>query len=283
MKFFLQNKQKISHFDTILSILKSFNEVINVQIKDSNIFYIQAMDKSHVCLCECKLTFDWFDMIETSDETISFTISTAIFQSIINAIYKENMGFVLEINSIEDNIKINTFNDKIKSANNIDTIEQQPITTNKKDSHSIKFDKYFVIPLLNEQQESLEISDTDYNVEFDINTKILLDILHQISLFGNILKISCTEDTITFLSSKDSNGEMTAVIKTDDLELFSIDEGLELEIDYSLSYLTKYCITQKLTENVNINISSEYPAKVKYDLSNDSSISFYIAPKISEE
>lgn len=309
MKFYLQNRQKINQFVTILSLLKTCNEFLNIEVKETNQLYIQVLDKSKVCLCQCTLNFDWFDKVEHIHTSIKCTTSSVLFHNIMNSISSENMGILFEINHNDDNININTFNlisfnenivnnthsVDLNDNNNNQSIESSSSslsikekTKENKNSNAQKniFDinKYFIIPLINEQQDLFEISDIDYNIEFNINTKIINDILHQISLFGSVLNIYCDEDIISFSSSKDSNGEMKAVLKTDDLDYCVMDEDLELNLEFSLSYLTKYCITQKLTENVNINISANYPAKIKYILSDSgSNISFHIAPKISEE
>ena len=42
------------------------------------------------------------------------------------------------------------------------------------------------------------------------------------------------------------------------------------------------CLTNKLSNEIHFSISAEYPMKISYDLGDDSSIVFYIAPKMSD-
>jgi hypothetical protein len=42
------------------------------------------------------------------------------------------------------------------------------------------------------------------------------------------------------------------------------------------------CLSSKLGQLVSLSISSEYPMAIKYDLGDDSSVAFYIAPKIAD-
>ena len=42
------------------------------------------------------------------------------------------------------------------------------------------------------------------------------------------------------------------------------------------------CLSTKLSQELEISISLEYPLKIKYDLGKNSSLVFFIAPKITE-
>jgi hypothetical protein len=42
------------------------------------------------------------------------------------------------------------------------------------------------------------------------------------------------------------------------------------------------CLTNKLSNEIQFSISGKYPMKIRYDLGDDSSIVFYIAPKLAD-
>jgi hypothetical protein len=63
---------------------------------------------------------------------------------------------------------------------------------------------------------------------------------------------------------------------------YSIIEGQVINLNYSLSYINKMCLTNKLSSEIQFSISAEYPMKISYDLGDDSSIVFYIAPKLAD-
>ena len=77
-------------------------------------------------------------------------------------------------------------------------------------------------------------------------------------------------------------GEMLVNIPIDDLNEYSIVEGEVIDLKYSLNYIAKMCLTNKISNEVVFCISADYPMKIKYDLGDESSIVFYIAPKISD-
>ena len=69
-------------------------------------------------------------------------------------------------------------------------------------------------------------------------------------------------------------------IPIDDLNEYSISEGEELNMSFSLSHICKMCCSTKLGNIIDVSLSGEYPMSLKYNLGDDSTVVFYIAPKI---
>jgi proliferating cell nuclear antigen len=76
---------------------------------------------------------------------------------------------------------------------------------------------------------------------------------------------------------------MLVNIPIEDLTEYSIVEGGEINLSYSLNYIYKMCLTNKLSNEIIFNISEEYPMKIQYDLGDESYMIFFIAPKISND
>ena len=49
-----------------------------------------------------------------------------------------------------------------------------------------------------------------------------------------------------------------------------------------LSYINKMCITNKLSADVEFSLSNDCPMKISYDLGDDSSMIFFMAPKLND-
>ena len=75
---------------------------------------------------------------------------------------------------------------------------------------------------------------------------------------------------------------MLVKVPIDDLTEYSIVEDEEVDIAYSLAYIVKMCLTNKLSNEIQFYINKECPMKIKYDLGDNSSVIFYIAPKIED-
>jgi proliferating cell nuclear antigen PCNA len=144
------------------------------------------------------------------------------------------------------------------------------------------YNRYFKLPLIDYEYEEMNIPETEYDAGFSISSKKVTDMLAQLSNFGNDLNIKCSQECVDFKTNGDS-GEMRVNIPIDDLSSYAIVEDEEINLNYSLIYVSKMCVTNKLTANIDFNLSNESPMKIIYDLGNESSLEFYIAPKLSDD
>ena len=136
--------------------------------------------------------------------------------------------------------------------------------------------------LLEYEYDELNIPSTDFDAEFSLPSKRVTDMLSQLNNFGDDINIQCFDDCVDF-KAKGNSGEMRVNIPVDDMVSYGVVEGEEIYLTYSLLYINKMCMTNKLSTNVDFNVSKECPMKICYDLGDDSSLVFYIAPKMCDE
>ena len=65
------------------------------------------------------------------------------------------------------------------------------------------------------------------------------------------------------------------------MTLVKVDEPVNLA--FALRYLNMFTKATALSEQVQLSLSSEYPLRVEYRLSNLGSLKYYLAPRISDE
>lgn len=256
MEFKISDKKKKELFTSIFHLLKSSSSQINLTL-NKNTFHIQGMDKSHVCLFDLKLYYEWFDYYEV-DKTVNVCFDTAIFYSMIS-IKSDDQSLVIKLES-----------------NDLLSIEL--VSGEKKG----EYNKYFNLPLLDYEYDEMVIPSTDYDAEFTLPSKKVTDMLSQLSNFGDDININCSEDCVDF-KSNGSSGEMRVNIPIDDMSSYAVIEDEEVNLTYSLIYVSKMCITNKLTTDIEFSISKEYPMKICYNLGNQSYLMFYIAPKLADD
>lgn len=259
MKVTISNKNKKDLFVALFQILKGCTSIVRVIFQEDKM-YIQGMDKSHICLFEVNIQKKWFDeyILDESSSVMSF--DTNIFHLIISTKQESHNIIIHSTGSDSDNI-------------NIDLVSQEHTKG--------EFDKHFKIPLADYEYDEMNIPVVDYDAEFSISSKKICEITSQMLSFGTDLNIKCSEERIDLVTDG-IVGEMLVNIPIDDLNEYSIVEGDVIDLKYSLNYIAKMCLTNKLSSEVVFCISADYPMKINYDLGDDSSILFYIAPKISD-
>ena len=264
MNIQISAKKKKDYFISLFQVLKNCSSLINVTFYENNL-HIQGIDKSHICLFEVKINKSWFSTYEICEfdennksKNISFDSSN--FYSIIST-KSDNHDLIIKMN---------------KNDNDMLYISFKPIETIKGE-----FKKSFKMPLSDYDYEELNVPTVDYDTEFTVSSKQVTDIFNQLSNFGNDIIIKCCQEEIN-LTTTGVNGEMRVDIPIDDLSSYSIVEDEEILLTYSLIYMNKMCITNKLSSEINFSLSNDFPMKIHYDLEDDSSITFYIASKVIE-
>ena len=268
MNFSITNPVKAEHFTAIFQHLKLFTDAVNILFEKTGI-YIQTMDNTRVSIFELKMPSEWFDSYcHKGNSAISIGVSSSLLFKILNTRDKLQSIMVAYNEETDDKLSI-----------------QFTCMNNDKSKTDIKgiFDKHFEIPLIDLTEEHMAIPEIDFQAEIVLPSSIFASIIQQLKLFGETIEITCNEDKIMLCSNSIENGKMFVEIKIDDVEEFSINEGENLSISYSLNYLNNICLYHKIAKNIEIKLSNDFPMRIYYDLGEGASILFYLAPKITDE
>jgi proliferating cell nuclear antigen PCNA len=258
MKVTITDKKKKESFVSLFNVLKNCSTLINI-IFEPELLHIQGMDKSHICLFDVKLAKKWFATYEVI-ETIKISFDSLFFYSIIST-KSDNQDLTIYL-----------------SDNNQDILH---IVFESKEIKKGEFKKTFKMNLTEYEYEEMGIPVVDYDAEFSLSSKLISDIFSQLNNFGNDIVINCSEEQIT-LTTNGITGEMKVDIPNDDLNDYSIIEDEQIILTYSLAYINKMCITNKLSNDIEFSLSNQCPMKISYNLGDDSSMVFFIAPKIND-
>lgn len=256
----ISNPIRAEKFNIIFQNIKLFTDNINITFTEDQID-IQCIDPAHVAILEVHIGSSWFDKYELSDNIESLVIGA-------------NSNLMGKILGTRDKIQDIT----IECSDDPDTLSMKFVSEDKN-----VYDKMFEMPLIDLDVDVMEIPAMEYEAEFSMPSYIYSSLMSQMKLFGETMDFDCSEDNIMLHSSSIETGKMSAEISIDDLNEFSIDEGGELNISYSLSYMCNVANFHKLSNEIELKFKQDYPVQLKYNLgAPDANVVFYIAPKINE-
>jgi proliferating cell nuclear antigen len=259
MHLIIENKAKMEMFVALFQLLKNWSSNLSLHFAKDQL-YIQTMDQSHICLSNITIKKDWFTEYTNINNT-RICVDSVHFAIMVNyALKHQKMEIRFEDEAEPDKLFINLLSSTAKNAN---------------------FDHFFELPLIDVEQDILGIPEVDYDVDFTIESKKFAELIAELNVFGSNLNVKCSEQLLELNSDGDS-GKLKINIPIDDLNEYAIAEGEELDISYSLNHISRMCLSTKLGATVSVSISVEYPMSLKYDLGEDSSVAFYVAPKIAE-
>tara|TARA_B100000424_G_scaffold89018_1_gene66610 strand:- start:1064 stop:1837 length:774 start_codon:yes stop_codon:yes gene_type:complete len=257
MRIEIHDKKKCDLFMTIFSHIKSFNETINIVV-DTDKLFIQGMDNSHVSVFEVNLCSEWFDVYEQSNNCEQFGINLTILNKILKTM-SEKHKIVLFSNDSED-----------------DKLNVEFITEEKGE-----FNKYFQLPLMDIEVDSLQLHDIEYTVDIIINSKKLKTSIDELTNFDDTIKISCKDECVDLLCNS-NEGSMKITFTSDDIEELGIIENESIECSFAIKYLSLMTNFYKLSDHCMINISENIPMQFKYNITETSFLRFFLAPKIDD-
>jgi proliferating cell nuclear antigen len=256
MKITINDVAKCDKFVAIFQQLKTLSATLCWQIDEDSIT-IQGMDQGHVAMFQLVLGNTWFDDYTSNLDISEFHICSNLLAKFLNT-RSDHQTIDINLDDSGDKIKI-----KFKSDN------------------KSEFNKSFMLPLIDAEQENLNIPDMEYSAEFSMESKKLNSLIDQLSLMDDVVNIHCDEESIKF-TAEGLDGKMDVYIPHDDIEEYIIEEDASLNVRFSLGYMKKFCQYHKVSDAVEIQISEEYPLMVIYKLNALNYLKFYLAPKIND-
>jgi len=247
-------------FSGLFQYIKLFTNDININFESERLF-IQALDSSRVSIFEVYLPKTWFDVYTINNENGAVIgINTNNLYKVLHA-REKNQRLTLKMDDVTD--------DKLR----LDMTSDNPTI----------FDKRFELPLIDIDTEMMSIPEMEYQAEFSLPSNTFATLIDQLKLFGETLRIECSEERIQLFSESIDSGKMSVDIPIDDLISFAIEEDKQLDVSFALTYLHNICLYSKLANNVDISMTTNYPIRIQYLLDDsDAKIVYYLAPKIDD-
>lgn len=259
MKLILSNPDKISKFAVIFQNLKAFSDHVVLYLGVDGL-YMQGMESSHCSCFESRLTWEWFDDFEYDKEhdATSLGVNTHVLQRVLGT---RRDGQTIEL----------------AADSNGDTLEISFIGNNETNT----LDKYFELPLMEIEQQLLELGNTESEVDLVMPSKKFCELISQLQIFDDKLSLTFTEDKVTFLSSG-SEGSMKVNVSFDDVVEYAVAEDTTLKQSYSLKFISMMCLFSKLNEEFVMAFSENRPMEGRFKLEGGSYVTFCLAPRVDD-
>ena len=263
MKLVITEPTKVKAFTTIFRQLKNIVADVNIDL-NRDAMYIQGMGDSQVCLFELLIQKNWFTEYEVNKPFVMGMHCEFMFKM---------------LGCLEDGQKITMY---MKEDADKLSVDFESIGENK----TIR--KCFAMPLMNIDSEHLIIPEKEYQTDISIMSDEFSDLISQLSIFGEELRIKCNMETIDLTSNGDM-GQMTASIEEENIVEYGIEEDVVVNVCVSLKFIEKMCGFSKISEVAYLHCSNESPIKLHYSLDDEDStdsinyVRFFVAPRIEED
>jgi len=266
MEFHIKSPEKATKLAFLLKNVSTLSDTLTLYFNMDGL-HAQGMDSAHVCLFNLNLTTEWFSEYNPHDST-AMTVSL-------------NMGIVSKVMNMKQpkqGIRGSITDDKF-------CVE---FTSDEKD----EVDRQYTFPLIDVDVDLMDIPPHDSDVDIVISGSKLHSIISQMSIFGDCVDISCTEDKFD-IHVDGSEGSMRVGFDDMDMEEYSITEEITLKQEFAIRYLQILCGFNKLNTVVKLSLSKDRPIEFTYSMDNSvehdtnmetpNVMKLYLAPKISDD
>ena len=262
MKIVITEPTKVKAFATIFRQLKDVVADVNIDM-DADTMYIQGMGSSQVCLFELLLQKDWFAEY-TVDKSFAMGIHCEFMFKMLGCL-EDGQKITMHMKEDADRLSVD-----FESIGDNATIR-----------------KGFKMPLVNLENEHLTIPDKEFEADISIVSSEFAELIGQLSIFGDELRIICTEGGID-LTSKGDLGQMTASIEDENIIEYSIEEDTDVNLSVGIKFIERMCGFSKISKTAYLHCSNETPVKLHYSLDNENSsdsknyVRFFVAPRLED-
>ena len=266
MNIILESKSKIGILTGILSNIHRFADDINLVLTNEKL-YVQGMDSSHVCIYEICLKPEWFQSYDVK-KPVTIGLKSSVM-CLIFGLRQENQSIHMELEKNMDKFDISF-------VNNPNSQDETP--------------REFSIPIMDIDQEFMDIPDSEYDVSFQINSKVFSDIICPLIKFGDDVEFKLSDNIVTLTTDGIINGSITAtLLNTSDniqtIEKYKNDKSCQFRISLSLKYMVMFCSFHKIRKYVKLYITKDIPLRMEYSLEDDDPSQYmrlYLVPKIDD-
>lgn len=208
-----------------------------------------AMDPANVAMVIFKLLSSTFVEYSVKDE-INIAINLNNLKQILRRI-KSNDTMILEMD--ENKLKI--------------TLKGNSTRT-------------FYLSIIDIEEKEQKIPELKFNATVTTKSAILNDAIEDVDIVGESVTFSVDEGAFNISAS----GDLTRAnieIKEDDETKISAHEKQKAK--YSIEYLKKMIQGSKISDNVTIQFSKDYPLKLEYKELNKAQLAFILAPRVEND
>lgn len=146
-----------------------------------------------------------------------------------------------------------------------------------------KSKRRFVVPLLDITQEEIPpISQLEFPVKVEVKPYILESGIDDAEVISDAVIFEVMKDRFVMRAEGDvSKAELE--LERGNESLINLEVGSDAKSRYPLDYLKKMIKAAKIADSVTIKLGQDYPMKLEFKAGDKASLSFVLAPRVSED
>lgn len=233
-----------------ISIISGLVNEATFKIKPEAIELI-AMDPANVAMVIFKLLSSSFTEYDVKNE-IELAINLNNFKQILRRINPNDM-LTLELD--ENKLKITLKSDTIRT---------------------------FSLPIIELDEREQKIPDLTFNTQIKINSLTFNEAIEDADIIAESVLLTAEPEKF-IINAEGDLSKVNIEIKGSDSTDIKTTSSEKIKSKYSIEYLKKMILASKLSDEVIINFSKDYPLKLEYKVIDKLMMNFILAPRVEND
>ncbi len=140
----------------------------------------------------------------------------------------------------------------------------------------------FNLPVIDLEDKEQKVPDLKFPITIKTSSSILNEAIADVDVVGESVAFIAEPKKFTLLAEGDLN-QAKIEIKDDEVTKISTSNDEKVKAKYSIEYLKKMINDSKLSDEVVIQFSKDYPLKLEYKAIDKVMLSFILAPRVEND
>jgi proliferating cell nuclear antigen PCNA len=140
----------------------------------------------------------------------------------------------------------------------------------------------FYLPIIDIEEKEQKVPDLKFPVSIKTSSSVLNEAIEDVDVVGESVAFIAEPKKFILQAEGDLN-QAKIEIKEDDATKVSINGDERVKAKYSIEYLKKMINGSKISDDVVIQFSKDYPLKLDYKTVDKVMLSFILAPRVEND
>ncbi len=217
-----------------------------------------------------KITPDSLELIAMDPASVAMVTFKLLSSSFEEYDVKEEQIIALNLNNVKQVLR--------RAVNCKITLEL--VEGNLKFIMKGKSTKTFHLPLIDVEESDKKIPSLNFDATIVTNSSVLTEAIEDMDIIGESVSMEVDGQTLK-VSSKGDMSKAEVEIPADEQTKIVADK--QLKSKYSIEYLKKMIQGSKLSPQVTMQFSNDYPLRIEYKILNKLQLVFILAPRVEND
>ncbi len=176
-------------------------------------------------------------------------------------------------------LNLNDFKQVLRRANNC-SITLELTEGNLKIIMKGKSTKTFFLPLIELEENERKVPSLNFEATVVTESSVITEVIEDMDIIGESVSFEI-DSNILKVSSKGDSNKASVEIKSDDTTKIVAESKYKSK--YSIEYLKKMIQGAKLSPQVTLQFSNDYPMRIEYKILNKLQLVFILAPRVEND